>query len=147
MNTNKSQTEQLPQDAVMQSVLKASDLRIGNIIYFIICDKEDSKLDEYKEITVDITDFEFIRDNNSLFEGIPLTKELLLKYGFIQEENEYFFKNDTLLISIGVCFYVLSNLGSGEARIKTRNLKYLHQLQNLYFALTNKELNYETTTI
>ena len=32
MNTNKTKAEQLPQVAVMQSVLKASDLRIGNLI-------------------------------------------------------------------------------------------------------------------
>lgn len=140
MNTDKTQTEQLTQDAVMQSVILLNELRIGNTIYFIICDKEDTKLDEYKEITVDVADFEFIRDNNSLFEGIPLTKELLLKYGFIQEENEYFFKNETLSISIGTCFYVLSNLGSGESIIKNNNLKYLHQLQNLYFSLTGREL-------
>ena len=139
-NSNTDLKPQCVQTDVMQSVISINELRLGNSIYFIICDKEDSKLDEYKEINVDITDFEFIRDNNSLFEGIPLTKELLLKYGFIQKENEYFFENDTLSISIGVCFYVLSNLGSGEARIKTRNLKYLHQLQNLYFSLTAREL-------
>lgn len=120
--------------------MKANELRIGNKIFFIVCNKEDGKLDEYKEITVGFDDFEFIMGNSSLFKGIPLTEELLLRYGFIQEENKYFFTNDTLSISIGICFHVLSNLGSGEAMIKTRNLKYLHQLQNLYFALTNQEL-------
>ena len=35
MNTDKSQAQQLPQDAVMQSVLKESDLRIGNFIKVI----------------------------------------------------------------------------------------------------------------
>jgi hypothetical protein len=34
MNTNKTQTEQLTQDVVMQSVLKESDLRISNLIYW-----------------------------------------------------------------------------------------------------------------
>lgn len=32
MNTNKTQAEQLPQDAVMQSVILPQDLRIGNIV-------------------------------------------------------------------------------------------------------------------
>ena len=140
MIENTNQAKALVKTDVSKSVILLNELRIGNNIYFIICDKEDTKLDEYKEITVDVADFEFIRDHNSLFEGIPLTEELLLKYGLIQEENEYFFKNETLSISIGTCFYVLSNLGSGEARIKNNNLKYLHQLQNLYFSLTSREL-------
>lgn len=32
MNTNKTQAEQLPQDAVMQSVL-VHEVRIGNLLY------------------------------------------------------------------------------------------------------------------
>ena len=43
MNTNKTQAEQLPQVAVMQSVLKASDLRIGNLITECAYDFEDGK--------------------------------------------------------------------------------------------------------
>jgi len=73
------------------------------------------------------------------FQKIHLTKKWLLKFGFTQEENGKFFKNDILSISIGECFYVFSNLGSGEARIKS-NLKYVHELQNLYFGLTGHEL-------
>lgn len=111
--------------------LKANELRIGNKIFFIICDKENSNLDEKKQITVDITDFEFIRDNNSLFEGIPLTEEWLLKFGFeIEELYEYNkAKKEGLIITYGDNFFY-----------NTTNIEFVHQLQNLFFALRNKEL-------
>ena len=138
--------------------MNANELRIGNKILFIICDKEDSKLDEKKEITVDISDFEFIRDNDSLFEGIPLTEEWLLKFGFVNNheytytlyfncvfgylnELEFFFEpNEDVCITLRQ-----KDISEKEKEsIFLNKLEYAHQLQNLYFALTNEELTLKT---
>lgn len=70
---------------------------------------------------------------------IPLTPELLEKCGF--EFSEAFFKtyiNEPLFLQEEAdAFYMIySNM-----RINPKKpLKYLHELQNLYFALTGEEL-------
>ena len=124
---------------VLCNGLKPTDLRIGNKIFFIMCDSECSKLDEKKEITVDISDFEFIRDNNSLFEGIPLTENILLKLGFRHVMNNWF-----NVFANGNTFNVyIFESGKYRVEIVSQSLgtfKYVHELQNLYFALTGSEL-------
>lgn len=78
---------------------------------------------------------------------IPLTEEWLLKFGFLRHHLDYtngviYIKNvpGTNEFEWGV---FPNELGSG-IQIKNRiKLKYVHQLQNLYFALTGKELEYE----
>ena len=92
-------------------------------------------------ITMRDSDFNF---DESYFKPITLTEEWLLKFGFVRHHADY--ANDVIYIK-----NILDNtefewgvypntLGSG-IQIQNRNLlKYVHQLQNLYFALTNKEL-------
>lgn len=149
---------QLPQAIVRQSVI-LNELRIGNTIHFIICDTEDSKLDEYKKINISASDFEFIRDNNSLFEGILLTKDMLLNFGFIKdnEETEMFYKKikyDSQYLEIWenydeennnlfVCYItndLINQTNENSDPIFLDTINYIHQLQNLYFALTGREL-------
>lgn len=63
-------------------------------------------------------------------EGIPLTPEILEKCGFVQTSAATFGNG-----IIGIYF------GEGEYFYNHGKGKYLHQLQNLYFALTGEELN------
>lgn len=74
------------------------------------------------------------------YEPIHLTEEILLKCGFDRICNN--FEYDWLLIhthlSTGEFHFLLNESKSGK--LKVTNLKYVHQLQNLYFALTNEEL-------
>jgi hypothetical protein len=75
---------------------------------------------------------------------IPLTEEWLLKFGFGRHHTDYandiiYIKNvpDNTEFEWGV---YPNELGSG-IQIQNRNLlKYVHQLQNLYFALTGEEI-------
>ncbi len=75
--------------------------------------------------------------------GIPLTKEILLNCGFIQlyrsdscvrleliDQPEYEFKSNSFHSEFRLFFEGHCMAG----------INYLHQLQNLYFALTGKEL-------
>lgn len=91
---------------------------------------------------------------------VPLTEEWLLKFGFEKKENGWFeiiykvrYENavDNLIaahdveISINATsnFVCICNTALKEERSisSTKNkVKYVHQLQNLFFALTGKEL-------
>lgn len=66
---------------------------------------------------------------------IPLTEEWLLRFGFGQMRNKFYKKHVTLTKSEG--FYVA---------FVQDELKSVHQLQNLYFALTGEELEINLTT-
>ena len=76
------------------------------------------------------------------FEPIPLTEEWLLKLGFDRlDERRYdkrYRRNYTIGgFIVGNCFMV----SMGSALVKT---EYVHQLQNLYFAITGEELTFKS---
>lgn len=125
--------------------MRATDLRIGN--YF---KAEHYSFDFFK--VQEIRSNFVIFNSGSLFyeniQPIELTEEILLKCGFEKFNDNCFminynmqgqlfiFSNKTqvgVVNNINVPFYYMFN-----GLIHT--LQYLHQLQNLYFALTNQEL-------
>ena len=68
-------------------------------------------------------------------EPIPLTEEWLLKFGlkqtFISKIHLHFIKGS---------FHLLKRVNHIQIWYENIDVKYVHQLQNLYFALTNQEL-------
>lgn len=73
-------------------------------------------------------------------EAIPLTKEILIKYGFkeSQPKNENscsLFYNDKLTI-----YPKTVDMNSFYLEHYDIDIEFLHQLQNIYFDLTNEEL-------
>ena len=109
--------------------------------------------------------------NNPIFshdikdlKGIPLSEDILIKAGFVKIEAEWadkieqpdmvmrFSDNEEhrggkeIFIALGNSpyekgVYVYSGLGDPESYGFKVEVKYLHQLQNLYFALTGEELD------
>lgn len=78
--------------------------------------------------------------------GIPLTADLLVKAGTVEGRCFY-----TMYKTPGhvVTFVMWANYdGEYHFAISTHDIhvKYLHQLQNLYFALTGTELNIDLNT-
>lgn len=71
------------------------------------------------------------------FNGIPLTKDILLKCGF--EKSGGSWRRDEVIIYTheidDLTYHTESIMSEGGIEIKS-----LHQLQNLYYALTGKEL-------
>lgn len=65
---------------------------------------------------------------------IPLTEEWLVKFGFELNMDSYYVKDNNVvyLEKEGVCKFLL--------RGDTVTINYVHQLQNIYFALMNQEL-------
>lgn len=77
---------------------------------------------------------------------ITLTRELFLKFGFTDRFNNYHGKEFWTIPNLKIAF---RNEGDGAHVPCTNNeflfskgnrIKYVHQLQNLYFALTGEEL-------
>ena len=115
--------------------MKAKDLRIGNLIYSMgSIVKVNGELLYYTDTNkVKITDFY----------GIELTEEWLVKFGF-EYDGEYYNKGRFSIykahIEHGKPFqnpkFVLANYINNDWIV----IEYVHQLQNLYFALTGTEL-------
>lgn len=120
--------------------IQESELRIGNFVF-----------NKHGEIhCIDINSFQRFRHptmdgNPSGFTPIPLTEEILLKAGW----KYYNGKTSGDLTKDTVCKVDLDFI-NGVIKIKShyeeygmyRDLPicYLHQLQNIYFALTGQEL-------
>lgn len=110
----------------------ASELRIGN---YVQCDG--------KIYTIGETDFVDV----FYYEPIPITEDWLVKFGFEKKYNRYSEENYFMINGFGLCIvnlakcYAPATLYDGIQFIrKGINIIYVHQLQNLYFALTGKEL-------
>ena len=130
----------------------ANELRIGN---YLLQYGEVGKIVEIGIKHKGDTNYYLRSENDNCgywidqFKPISLTEEILLKCGFkITKNDEYPFKyviNKGMRDEIEIedlnsttCF-VLSH----GRRFSVVKIKYLHQLQNLYFALTGKELEIE----
>lgn len=103
-------------------MIQANELRIGNLT-------EQGEVKSFFENGVHVGFGKCYYFNE--LEPIPLTEEWLLKFGFkIERQYECDFASiGVFTISFGENFFY-----------EYTNLKYVHQLQNLYFALTNEEL-------
>lgn len=105
--------------------MEANELRIGNLVTF---DKKVMPIAQVSvyDVTVgrDDTEFTEYMELNQI-EPILLTEEVWIKSG-IQCE---FYKNVTVIF-----------LETGDFTIYNEQLQYLHQLQNIVFALTGTEL-------
>jgi len=120
--------------------MKARDFRIGNLIKY----SEDGTVFEITEI--DKLGFEVKNENeetwieHDLFEPIQLTEEWLIKFGFkkIGTKTYFDYHIGNFFIYIIGCSLKEKNFyfsSCDEYRITT-----VHQLQNIYFALTGEEL-------
>ena len=108
--------------------MKVTELRINNWIQF-----------RHTETPVRITLGDFVREYNDEhledYEPIPLTEEWLLKFGFEYSD----LNGDSGLWKIPPFqIYGKYNQFLYDYRL---DVNYVHQLQNLYFALTGEELN------
>ena len=114
-------------------MIQSNELRIGNLL-------QNEKEDRFFECTLE--DLQIIQEGSTC-KPIPLTEEWLIKFGFSQvyvtdpqevdSESKYWI-NDFHIFSIpnkGIFFW------KNDKRIK---IMHVHQLQNLYWCLTQKEL-------
>ncbi len=128
--------------------MKANELRIGNWV-------RQRESDTYIQIE------QYLLCNEELchYQPIPLTEEWLLKFGFYLDKNQWYnikYFTDCNESTEEMCITI--NLASNRCAIfdaieetdmvnilsypifTAKRIYYVHQLQNLYFALTGEEL-------
>jgi hypothetical protein len=107
--------------------MKNTELRIGNIV------KRNGLI-----VTVDEQTFWDMKNNPDQYKPVPLTEEWLLRLGFEKKQPNYtWYRKNRVTINVfnDVAFRLNTN---GYCVYKP--FKHVHQLQNLYFALTGEEL-------
>jgi hypothetical protein len=108
--------------------MKANELRIGNLVYLVDKEKIWEILDGHE---IDEC------DDNPFAQPIPLTEEWLLKLGFVSNPFQDRYEKGQLHIECAI------KKGKTYLWIESMpHIKHVHQLQNLYFALTGEELTY-----
>lgn len=133
--------------------MQPNELRIGNLVKLTYEEyhdlEEDGILNDNNNVFVirkidddgDINIYNEIEglyefQHNENLEPIPLTEEWLINFGYCKVPNNqinYFIKGH--LIWLPNDLFICDKNGIV--------LKYVHQLQNLYFALTGKELTHQ----
>ena len=116
-------------------MIQANDLRIGNYVKGIAMGLTHK---------IDLHFFNECYDDDTMLDWympIKLSPEVLENTGFKWYDNDWYEIKSKINISIelhsGYIYF-----GKGEYLFKA-NIIYLHQLQNLYFALTKEELKIE----
>lgn len=106
--------------------MEVSELRIGNfIMHNGIEDKVDLSLFSGIEIF----------DTENLLSPIPLTEEWLVRFGFEKRKFSYLYGYGNFLYDYRLKLWTWYGI-----QLHDYLITYVHQLQNLYFALTGQEL-------
>jgi hypothetical protein len=142
--------------------MKATELRLGNLIN--LGGNMLNTYQTYKPVVVTIPLLKAISEENeerpdavmSVYQPIELTEEWLLKFGF--EKYEWcekcafikfhgkhlmirYYRDEWHVTETTVCKDIHGHYTKGHKEIIPSSLlKYVHQLQNFYFALTGEEL-------
>jgi hypothetical protein len=139
-------------------MIQAKELRIGNLVTKSLKSGNGRKLDS----RIGCEDIVRIYNNTGSFfyDPIPITEEWLLKFGFEKCKNnwyniKYFTDCEENLEEMKIDYNLMSKRLSIYDAIEdtdmvnilshpiytSKRLEYVHTLQNLYFALTQKELS------
>lgn len=106
--------------------MKASELRIGNLVQDTLGVVEIGLNAQVKFADV--------------YKPIPLTEEWLYRFGFESTKEGIFklFKDNKTICTVQE--WDFGNFEYSQLTVHGIYIYYVHQLQNLYFALTNQEL-------
>src|SRR6185295_14978578 len=115
--------------------MKARELRIGNYIGIIHAGIETKVIAEH---------IKFIAEGDTSYKPIPLTEEWILKFGFKYTKAKGAGGQDQWS-GLGFISNGKINFRGHPASLMLEgyfntNIEFVHQLQNLYFALTGEEL-------
>ena len=125
--------------------MKATELRLGNYIKLMF------NYEDYETIQVTSDELVDVDKKQADYEPFPLTEEWLYKFGFKnidKGDNDYITYTDSnhdYYLQIDVRrrdgkYSILDNSFDDLRDFSMVDISYVHQLQNLYFALTGEEL-------
>ena len=123
--------------------MKASKLRVGNLV------SEPYSNGVFKVVNINSEGFDYVDMHNVLFTAlgrheitsilpIPLTEEWLLRFGFEAKGKARIYKFIFVWLENEEFVFALSEPIKNKTHLT--KLQHVHQLQNLYFALTGEEL-------
>jgi len=125
--------------------MKATELRIGNLVMGNTQIHIENIMENMINIIIWETTGGYSGDKLDDISPIPLTEEWLLKFGFVtlsfgDTERVLDIKGSSFIIEFfeSTGFYHYSG---GEGVKLSVAIQYVHQLQNLVFALTGEELS------
>lgn len=147
-------------------MIQLSELRIGNLISYNGEEMRVYNLDtggrsfyRINDISINKTTGCTTNGGEDAYNSIPLTEEWLTRFGFCRiinesqidgiEMNLYLDSDEeygTYFSSCGTLTGTLCVLCICRGNYFANNLLYVHQLQNLYHALTGQELEIKVTT-
>lgn len=122
------------------NTIQATQLRVGNLFRFISTDSIEQVAD------IRTAGIKTPTINNVLItdiEPIPLNEDWLVKLGFTKERNsidsaDLFIKKDIVFVLTGEHYTVSWN--SVTINLIPAKVKFVHELQNLFYCLTGTEL-------
>ena len=122
-----------------KKIITTSELRIGNFVM-----QHDYAIGNRQIEVCELDSSQVNYLDQSYCEGIELTKDWLLKFGFeLDVVGEWFEKNDFGIKSDLSRFVWTTTTNDEEQEENYQELpacNYVHQLQNLFFAITGQEL-------
>jgi hypothetical protein len=119
--------------------MQPNEFRLGNIVYFVSEEHVVVVEGVSSRLRPDCGHFELsgisVPQKGIHIKPVPLTEEWLVRFGFEELTSIKWRKGNLVLTNFGhrIDWVVTDDFGV--------NLKYVHQLQNLYFALTGEELS------
>ena len=119
--------------------MKTSDLRLGNLLMNSY--SEEPEAVDCITTNRGLKDIQFCVNGEVIdfFKPIPLTEEWLLKFGFEQLDDDadimYYQRGH-----FGINTWMDNSKFWMRSCTPSPTIQYVHQLQNLYFALTGEEL-------
>lgn len=123
--------------------MKENELRLGNLFSYeqtthvvTAISNTNSKYADSKWLKGD--GIEYYRHDIDEMKPIPLTEEWLLKFGFKKYNRVWYLKDPELDLKI-FPFSIWEDLSYNTGEL-TPPLDFVHQLQNLFFALVGEEL-------
>lgn len=124
-------------------MIQANELRVGNYILKSLKSGQGRKI-ESKTGCQDIVRI-FENTGSFNYEPITLTENWLLRFGFEKKVNNFgqWFNKGVYLLEyqfISDSYTLRKSINKDESILLNDKVKYVHQLQNLYFALTGTEL-------
>jgi len=140
-------------------MINIKEIRIGNYFNYgkdeleiiqvtsIMVSKSEDKIDCPDGVNIQVATSRDIypRYQTGLLFGIPLTPEILEKCGFVEDKyNPGRFEkeiDDQHKLVYGSYDGIILECDDTFYNIELSKIQYVHQLQNLYFALTGNELN------
>lgn len=126
--------------------MNAKDLRVGNLVYLTNIGLHDQKI-----ITFEHYDFDHIVHKKTFFryDPIPLTEQWLIDLGFekqlLSDNSAHYYTlelNENKYCDLSICSgdkngFIEATLFPYEDWFR---YKYVHELQNLFFSITGREL-------